>query len=122
MDEEAYRERIAAIRSRFAARLFEEISMTVAVADDLTSSDPAVINEIANIYRRFHSVGGIGGTIGFDATGHAARTIDAILIDPFRDKRRLTVDEVAELKKGLDFLGMIARTECVEHTGKELAS
>ena len=122
MDEKAYMERISTIRSRFSLRIADEIRTTVAVADYLTSPEAEVIEEIATIYRRFHSVCGIGATIGFDATGRAARTLDAILVGPFRDRRHLTPDEVKQLKEGLDVLWTIARTESVERTGKELAS
>jgi hypothetical protein len=104
MSTDQFAERIAAIRSRFAAKLASKIEETDAALPHLAGAGSDVIDAVATTYRRIHDLCGVGPTVGFVATGQAARSLDAILIGPFRAARGLTDDEVARLKAGLDDL------------------
>lgn len=111
MDESQFAKRIAVVRARFAAKLADKIRETRAALPRLVGDGGAAADAVATAYRRFHDMGGIGSTIGFEATGRVARTLDAILIGPFRDQRGLSGAELAKLTEGLEFLRIAARTE-----------
>lgn len=122
MDEAGYAARIAEIRTRFSKRLDTEITATGAALEELTGSSEDVACAVAVVYRRFHSVCGIGGTLGFGETGKAARRLDAILVGPYRDHRGLNRDEIDRLREGLESIRITSRTESAESARKELAS
>jgi hypothetical protein len=103
-------ERIAVIRKRFASRLIATLHEIDPASRDL-AGDGANVDAVAATYRRIHDVCGTGPTIGFTASGQAARKLDAVLIEPFRAKRGLTADEVAQLKDGLDALRLAAELD-----------
>jgi hypothetical protein len=110
MGVDQFSQRIDVIRKRFASRL----AVTLTEVDPDSSSlagDGADLTKVTSTYRRIHDVCGTGPTIGFTASGQAARTIDAVLIGPFRAQRGLTVAEVAELKSGLDALRLAAEVD-----------
>jgi hypothetical protein len=111
MAQSDFAERIAMIRARFAAKLADRIQETNAALPHLAGDGRNAVNEVATAYRRFHDICGIGATIGFEATGQAARAIDAILIGPFREQRALSGDELVKLTEGLVSLRTAARTE-----------
>lgn len=111
MAESDFVERIAKIRARFAGKLADNIQETNAALPHLTGDGSDTVDAVATAYRRFHDIGGIGATIGFEATGRVARTIDAILIGPFREQRGLSGDELVALTEGLVSLRGAARTE-----------
>jgi hypothetical protein len=111
MAESDFAERIAKIRARFAAKLADKIQETDAVLPHLTGDGSDVVDAVATAYRRFHDICGIGETIGFEATGQVARTLDAILIGPFREQRALSGDELVKLTEGLKSIRIAARAE-----------
>ena len=111
MAQSDFAERIAMIRARFAAKLTDKIQDTDAALAHLTGDGRDAVDAVAATYRRFHDICGIGATIGFEATGQAARAIDAILIGPFREQRALSDDELVKLTEGLVFLRSAVRTE-----------
>jgi hypothetical protein len=111
MDESQFAERLAEIRARFAAKLADKIRETNAALPHLAGDGSDAADAVATAYRRFHDMCGIGSTIGFEATGRVARTLDAILIGPFRDQRGLSGGELAKLTEGLESLRIAARTE-----------
>ena len=104
MSNDQFAERIAAIRLRFASKLATKIEETDAALPHLAGAGGDVVDAVATTYRRIHDLCGVGPTVGFVETGQAARSLDAILIGPFRAARGLTDDEVARLKEGLDAL------------------
>jgi hypothetical protein len=118
MDQSQFAERIATIRSRFASRLAGKIEETEAAMEQLVGNGSDAVAAVATTYRRFHDVCGIGATIGFEATGRWARTLDAILVGPFRDRRGLSEEELSHLKEGLASLRVAARVE-LETTGSD---
>ena len=111
MDESQFADRIAQIRARFVSKLADRIQETGAALSQMTGDGSNAVEAVATAYRRFHDVCGIGATIGFEATGRVARTLDAVLVGPFRDHRGLSGDELATLAEGLKALGMAAQTE-----------
>jgi chemotaxis protein histidine kinase CheA len=111
MAESDFAEGIAKIRARFATKLADRIQETEAALPHLTGDGSDVAEAVATTYRRFHDICGIGATIGFEATGQVARTIDALLIGPLRGRRALSGDELVKLKEGLKSLRIAARTE-----------
>ena len=50
---------------------------------------------LARAHRRAHDLCGVGPTMGFVATGQAARTIEQVLLAALKADRALTADEVA---------------------------
>lgn len=111
MAESDFAERIAKIRARFAAKLTDNIRDTDAALPHLMGNGSHAVDAVATAYRRFHHICGVGAAIGFEATGQAARAIDAILIGPFRERRALSGDELVKLTEGLVSLRIAARTE-----------
>jgi len=111
MGESEFVERMAKLRERFASKLAGKIQETEAAAGHLAGGGIDAVDAVAAAYRRFHDICGIGPTIGFKATGQAARTLDGLLIGPFRDHRGLSADELAKLKEGLELLRSAARIE-----------
>ena len=103
--------RIAEIRARFASKLADKIQATEAVFLQLACDENAAVDAVATVYRRFHEIYGISSTVGFEATGQAARTLDGILVEPFRDRRGLRADELAQLKEGLETLRIAVQAE-----------
>jgi hypothetical protein len=110
-DEALFTKRMAAIRARFASKLAEKIRETDAALPRFGGDGSDAIDAVAIAYRRFHDVCGIGSTIGFQATGQSARSLEGILSGPFRDHRGLSTDELAGLKQGLESLRIAAETE-----------
>ena len=111
MGEPEFAARMAKIRARFAAKLADKIQETDAGLPQLAGKGRAAADAVAAAYRRFHDICGIGPAIGFEATGRVARTLDAVLVGPFRDHRGLSGDELAKVKEGLESLRIAARTE-----------
>jgi hypothetical protein len=103
-----FAERIAVIRKRFASKLVTKLEEIDAALPHLEGEGSTVIEAVATTYRRIHDVCGIGPTVGFDETGRVARSLDTILVGPFRGERGLTADEVATLREGLNALRVAA--------------
>ncbi|MDB5600158.1 MAG: hypothetical protein JWN71_2202 [Xanthobacteraceae bacterium] len=111
MSESEFAERIAKVRARFVAKFADKLQETDAALPHLAGDGADAANAVEATYRRFHDMCGIGPTIGFDATGQAAKVLDAILIVPFRGRRGLSSDELARFLEGLESLRAVGRTE-----------
>jgi HPt (histidine-containing phosphotransfer) domain-containing protein len=74
---------------------------------------------VALAYREIHDICGVAATVGLTATGVAARSIDSLLINPFRAQRGLTGDELAQLKVGLTALWTAALADISHETLQE---
>ena len=103
--------RLARVRHRFATTLESKITDAVVSADHMTNGDNGVIEYISNSYRHLHGICGIGPSVGFTATGAAARTAEVALMQAHHDKRGLTEREVLNLKKALENLRVAAASE-----------
>jgi chemotaxis protein histidine kinase CheA len=121
LNESEFAERIAKIRARFASKLADKIEATDAAMVHMGDDASDAIDAVATTYRRFHDMYGISSTIGFKAIGQMARTVDAVLIGPYRDRRGLREDELAKLKRALEALQAAAATE-LQITGKDQES
>ena len=115
MDTDEFAERLAVIRKRFAAKLVTRINDTEAALPTLSGDEPNVADAVATTHRCIHELCGIGPTVGFEATGRAARTMERILLEAHRSARGLTATEVAGLRTGIVELRNAARADSASH-------
>ena len=115
MEPDEFAERLAVIRKRFATKLVTRINDTEAALPTLAGDAPGVTEAVATTHRCIHELCGIGPTVGFDATGRAARTMERILLEPSRSGRSLSAEEIAGLRAGLVELRNAARTDSAAH-------
>jgi hypothetical protein len=101
MEGDQFAERLAGVRKRFAAKLVGRIAEIDTALPKLTGDGGQVAAAVYDAHRKVHDLCGIGPTLGFDATGKAARAVERILLQPSRDERGLTEQEMASLKEGL---------------------
>ena len=111
MPADVFAERLAKIRSRFVAALPAKIDANDAALPALAGDGVASVEAVAETYRRLHGIAGTGPTIGFAATGQAARQAEAVLIEAYRGQRALRPDETTSLKDALIALRQAARAE-----------
>ncbi len=109
MTTDQFAERIAAVRDRFAAKLDTRIDEIAAGVPELGNAGAR--ETLARVHRRAHDLCGIGPTIGFVATGKAARTVEQTLLVPLRADRALTAEELARLRQEIAALRNAARSE-----------
>ncbi len=72
--------RLAKVRHRFATTLESKITDAAIAADRMSRSSDGVIKHVSESYRHLHGICGIGPTVGFTATGEAARAAEVTLI------------------------------------------
>jgi hypothetical protein len=111
MSADPFAERLAKVRHRFVSALESKIEDTYAAIPNLSGSTPAGVEAIVAAYRRIHDIVGIGPTVGFPATGRAARDVEDVLRGPYQSGRGLTEDEILDFKKRLDALREAATRE-----------
>ena len=108
---DVFTERLAKVRSRFVATLEGKIEDTYRSLPDLSGQGHAQAQLVEETYRRIHSMVGIGPTVGFGATGRAAREVENVLLPASNAKRGLTEQEMLSFKKALHLLRETARQE-----------
>lgn len=111
MAADEFAERLDAIRKRFAAKLSARLDDIDAALPGLTGHGRDIGVVVYSTHRKVHDLCGIGPTLGFHSTGQAARTCERILLQPSRDQRGLTEQELAQLKAGLAALRTAAEQE-----------
>jgi hypothetical protein len=111
MGGDPFLERLASVRQRFSSRLEGRLAEIDAALPELTGDGGAVAAAVYTAHRRVHDLCGIGPTLGFNATGTAARVCERILLEPSRGERGLTEQELARLKEGLAALRAAAQNE-----------
>jgi len=111
MEADVFAVRLSQIRARFTSTLERKVEETEAGLSTLSGSEATAISAVAETYRRLHGIAGTGPTVGFAATGQAARTAEDILIEAYRSQRALTESESAGLKQALVVLRQAAQTE-----------
>jgi hypothetical protein len=94
-----FAERFAAVRERFAAKLDARIAEIEATVPELGGD--GALDALARVHRRAHDLCGIGPTMGFVATGKAARSVEQLLLAPLKSGRPLTASELGELRRGI---------------------
>ena len=106
-----FAERLDSLRRRFADRLAGRIAEIDDALPALTGEGVAVAGAVYTAHRKVHDLCGIGPTLGFTATGQAARACERILLQPSRAERGLTEQELARLREGLVALRVAARND-----------
>jgi hypothetical protein len=113
-----FAERLGKIRTRFTANLLGKVDGLDKALLQISGDGPAVAEALATAHRGVHELCGIGPTIGFIATGQAARSVERILILALRAKRGLTVSETAGVRAGLGALRAAAQAEIQTTNGR----
>jgi hypothetical protein len=103
--------RLAKVRHRFAVSLESKIKRAAVSIHSISSSDDDVVNQISHYYRDLHGMCGIGPTVGFTATGEAARAAELVLTEALREKRGLNEKETLRLKGAIEQLQRAAESE-----------
>jgi hypothetical protein len=111
MHADQYEARLARVRHRFATTLESKITDVVVSADRMSRGTEGISNEVSQSYRNLHGICGIGPTVGFTATGEAARVAEVPLMQAHREGRALTANEILALKKALQGLRAAAAAE-----------
>ncbi|HTS41111.1 MAG TPA: Hpt domain-containing protein [Xanthobacteraceae bacterium] len=111
MAEDLFTERLAKIRARFATNLPGRIDAIDRALPQLSGEGESVIATLATIHRSAHEMCGIAPTVGFAATGKAARCVERILLQPLRDKRGLSDNEIANVRHELAALRAAAQAD-----------
>lgn len=93
--------RMATIRARFPSKLDDRIGRIRGTLHLMPRHLPDSATAVALAYRQIHDICGIASTVGFAATGLSARSLQTLLIHPFRAKRGLSDDELEQLNHGL---------------------
>jgi curved DNA-binding protein CbpA len=106
-----FESRLARVRHRFAITLESKIEDAVISANIMSRGNDSLIKHLSDSYRNLHGICGIGPTVGFSATGEAARTAEGTLMQAYREGRRLTETETLNLKKALERLRVAAASE-----------
>jgi HPt (histidine-containing phosphotransfer) domain-containing protein len=101
MTPDPFTERLARVRQRFVSTLEGKIDDAYAALPKLTGDAPAAALVAGEAYRTMHGIVGVGPTVGFPATGRAARAVEDVLRQPQQDKRCLAADEIAVLEDRL---------------------
>jgi hypothetical protein len=103
--------RLARVRHRFAITLESKIENAVISVNQMSRGGDGVAKRISDSYQSLHGICGIGPTVGFAATGAAARVAEATLMQARHESRGLTDREVISLKKALESLRVAAASE-----------
>lgn len=111
MPTDPFEERLARVRQRFALALAGKVNDSFAALPHLYGDAPEVMEALAVTYRRLHEMCGIAPTLGFGATGKAARAAETVLLEAYKNKRGLSTAELASLKSELGALQAAAQSE-----------
>lgn len=104
---------LARVRDRFAAGLESKISESFAALE--TAADDTALPTTVTAHRRLHEMCGIAPTLGFPATGNAARAAEAVMRNAVKAKRPLKTDEIVALQVELQTLRSAAQAELEAH-------
>ncbi len=111
MEVDEFAERLARIRERFATTLTCKVDDSFACLPKLADKGDAAIETIVTVHRKLHEMCGIAPSIGFEATGKAARAAESVLREPAKTKRPLTEQEIAALTAQLHGLRSAAQSD-----------
>jgi chemotaxis protein histidine kinase CheA len=104
-----FAERFAAVRERFAAKLDARIQEIEATIPVLSRGDAG--DTLAHAHRRAHDLCGVGPTMGFVATGKAARAIEQVMLVAVKANRPLSAEELTKVTNALVALRSAASAE-----------
>jgi chemotaxis protein histidine kinase CheA len=111
MTADPFTDRLARVRDRFAMTLIRKIEETCAAIPRLSSFAPSADIAVGQAYRCVHGIAGVGPTVGFPASGDAARNVEKVMRTAQRERRGLTADEITLLTKMLRVLREVASRE-----------
>ncbi|MGJ5180135.1 hypothetical protein ACQR16_21245 [Bradyrhizobium oligotrophicum] len=111
MTADQFEARLAKVRHRFATALESKITDTLVYADRMSRGEPSSLTLVSESYRHLHNICGIGPSVGFAATGEAARAAESALLRAMAEKRRPTDSEIMTLKEALAHLRSAAASE-----------
>jgi hypothetical protein len=118
VEADEFNERLAHIRRRFAAALPGKIEGIFVTLIDLSKMDDSTIDTVVVTHCRLHEMCGIAPSIGFSATGKAARLAETVLRDAAKLKRSLRAEEVTALTTELNALRVAAQSDLQLGTGQ----
>jgi chemotaxis protein histidine kinase CheA len=96
-----FAERLSRVRQRFVSSLECKIEDVYVALPKLSGADPDAATLIDEIYQRIHAIVSVGPTVGFVATGRAARAVENLLLPARSAGRGLKTEEFDLLKKAL---------------------
>ena len=111
MSLDIFADRLARVRRRFVSTLQGRIDDTAAGVDKLGAKVPAAAMAVGEAYRCVHGIVGVGPTVGFPATGRAARDVEDVLRPAQNERRGLSEDEISVLRARLGELRDTAERE-----------
>jgi HPt (histidine-containing phosphotransfer) domain-containing protein len=111
MTADPFTDRIARVRIRFAATLSAKIDDVCAAIPQFPDTAPKAAAAVGDAYRCVHGIVGVGPTVGFPASGKAARDVEDVLRPPQQQRRGLSADEVARVTAMLQILREVAARE-----------
>jgi len=106
-----FAERLARVRHRFVSALESKIHDALAAIPHLSGATSEAAEKVSEMYRQMHGLVGIGPTVGFAATGRAARSAETVLLEPHHAKRGLTAQEIDSFRRALQGLREAATSE-----------
>ncbi len=106
-----FNEKVARVRARFATSLPGKIADSFADLKQMSDGSSDSIDTVITAYRRLHEMCGIAPTLGFEATGKAARSTKAAIREAAKAKRAATPSEIAALRTELEQLRTAASGE-----------
>jgi HPt (histidine-containing phosphotransfer) domain-containing protein len=115
--DEEFTERLARVRQRFAAALDGKIGDSFVALEQMSGGGDTA-ETVITTHRRLHELCGAAPTLGFPATGKAARSAESVLRGAVKSKRPLTRTEIAALKAKLDALRQAAAGELQAYSNR----
>ncbi len=106
--------KVARVRERFASALPGKIADSFAALEKMANGDDNAIETVTTTYRQLHEMCGIAPTLGFEATGKAARLTQTAIREAAKAKRAATPAEISALKTELERLRAAASAELQE--------
>jgi len=86
LEVDEFTKRLARIRERFANTLSSKVDDSFASLPKLKNKDAAAIESIIVLHRKLHEMCGIAPSVGFPATGNAARAAKGLsVLSPAED-------------------------------------
>lgn len=108
MTVDPFTDRLARVRDRFAATLTAKIDGTYAAIPRFPDAMPAAAAAVAEAYRCVHGIVGVGPTVGFPASGKAARGVEDTLRTAQQQRRGLSAEEITRVSEALQTLRNVA--------------
>jgi HPt (histidine-containing phosphotransfer) domain-containing protein len=119
MSVDVFADRLARVRRRFVSTLQGRIDDTEASIPKLAGRTAAAAGAVREAHRYVHGIVGIGPTVGFPATGRAARDVEDALRRAQNERRGLSDEEISALRERLLDLRTAAERE-MQHFYREL--